>query len=160
MMAPNEQPGSVARNDPDRQPYHYALSALLTECAETLESSAYAESPNAAAMRVLQENLDELIASNDSPSDIQFAAFLTDTIIADAFKNFFGDALSYEEADRARRDLCRRLARLFAELSDALIAADEPKQNSCFKDYVSDYLGLVRKLNEHWVQQHLRSIGA
>lgn len=76
-------------------------------------------------MRVLQENLDELIASNDAPSDIQFAVFLTDTIITDAFKNFFGDALSYEEADRARRDLCRRLARLFADLSGALVTANE-----------------------------------
>ncbi len=136
----------------DMQPYHHALSSLLLECSEALSSSADKEQPNATAMRGLQEHLCDFANSREAPGNIQFVAFFTDTIIADAFKNFFGDALSYEETDQARRDLCSSLSLLFAQLSEAILEDSDLNQYKALQTYVTGYLDLVRDLNDHWVQ--------
>jgi hypothetical protein len=153
----NNPPATDVDRDIRAHPYHEALSALLEECAGNLqEPPTNEELPNASSVRSLQDKLQDFVASDNVPPDIQFAVFLIDKIVSDVFENFFGDALSSEESDQSRRSLFHDLSKFFSELSGALARVDEHAQIACFTDFVFEYLRTVRRLNASWIDQHPR----
>jgi hypothetical protein len=134
MAATNAQPRSSATS---AEPlYREALARLLAECARGLASTKDSQPADARPMRRLQQNLSEFVAGESAPGDVQFAAFFADMIIADAFKNVFGDQIWSEEAEGSRRKLCGLFADFFRDLSDATAKANHPTQFECIKNLV------------------------
>jgi hypothetical protein len=131
------------------------LAAMFFDCSRGLKENADAL-PDAAPARELQEDLREFVSNPLLSQEAQFAAYLGDVVIADAFRNFFGDQISSCRTDAARGDVVNKIARLFDALAKSLIIGDDRAQLAAFREYVSDYLGTVRQLNEEWLAGGLR----
>jgi hypothetical protein len=134
--------------------YHHALADLIAECARGI-APAQDGLVDARAMRRLQQNLHEFMATGNAPDDVQFAAFFVDMMIADAFKNIFGDQIWSEEIENAGRKLCVLFSNSLDDLSRALTEEDEAAQFGCFKNLVIQYLAEVRRLNEIWYHRQI-----
>jgi hypothetical protein len=152
MASTSAQPKSATSAD---VLYREALARLLAECARGLASMKDARPADARAMRQLQQNLSEFVGSESAPGDVQFAAFFVDTIIADAFRNVFGDQIWSEESEASHRRLCILFADFFRDLSAAMAKSGEPAQFECIKNLVIGYLGEIRQLNKIWLGERI-----
>jgi hypothetical protein len=132
--------------------YRQALAALFADCARGLAQTG--QSPDASAMRKLQQRLGEFFDSDNAPREVQFAAFFVDAMIGDAFKNVFGDQIWSEEAEASRIKLCARFQNFFESISTAFDQNQKPAQFEAFQSLIVGYLGEIRKLNEIWRQGH------
>jgi hypothetical protein len=154
-MTVEGNPSSNQRSSDRDTAYRSALAAALCACAEALHADRAAASPDARAMRELQEQMRRFEAAEAAPSDIQFVVFILDIIIADVFRNYFGDLISTKQTDKARRDVCSLVAELFESWSTAIVAGDNARQFAGLKDFAVKTLKLTRELNQSWTDQQL-----
>jgi hypothetical protein len=137
--------------------YRESLGELFIDCAEELASKSSDDIPDVTSLRSLQDELGEYISSARTPTDVRYTAFMIDLIIGDLFRNFFGDLIHSEEADQARRQLCQLLVPLFRNLSSSMRQPDKLAQMTVWQSFVSDYLQIVHRLNQHWAQEERTS---
>lgn len=128
--------------------YRRTLAGLFAECASGLVQTG--QPADARAMRKLQQRLGEFFDSDHAPRDVQFAAFLVDAMIADAFKNVFGDQIWSEEAEVSRVRLCAGFRSFFERISLAVSRNDGLSQFESFQALIAGYLAEIRTLNELW----------
>ncbi|MFH1341026.1 MAG: hypothetical protein ABIL01_07410 [Pseudomonadota bacterium] len=146
MFSVNVDAGSPKNASHDL--YRRALAGLFSDCARGLAQTG--QSADARAMRNLQQGLAEFFDSDHAPREVQFAAFFVDAMIADAFKNVFGDQVWSEEAEASRIRLCSRFRGFFESISAAVGDNESLSQFEAFQDLIAGYLGEIRVLNEIW----------